>query len=414
MIHRALILALLVSALVFGQVTANFVTVTVSRYSNLQPDLVTIAVNVSAGPAVTLDQVLSALQGSGITLANFQNVNSVQQYSPTPQLTVVWTFSLPVSLSDLKSTAGQLSTLQTNIAKNNPGLTMSFSVEGTQVSPQLQQSQSCAAAGLVADATARAQKMAVAAGQPLGAIVAMSSASIATDPVTGVFSTPTYQPVCSLTAKFALGTSPPVPTDTLSIAASRTHSVQPDQVLVSVSVIAALAVPLADIVTELQGSGITAANFSYANGNGQPNTTQWTFSLPVPFTQLAATLSTLAQLQQSLGGTRGQPNLIFYLQGTQTSPELQASQSCSFPALVGDAQSQAQKLAAAAGVTLGPVAAVSEAGASQALAGSFTFTALQGDFSAVYPGNIIPSLSAVLAAPQPPPCALTVQFQLLH
>jgi len=407
MIHRALILALLSCALIFGQVTSNSVTVTVSRYSNLQPDQVLIAVNVSAGPAVTRDQILAALQGSGITLANFQNVNSVQQFSPTPQLTVVWTFSLPVALSDLKTTVGQFSTLQAGIVKNNPGLTMSFSVEGTQVSPQLPQSQSCAAADLVADAKTRAQKMAVAAGQPLGAIVAMSSASIATDPVTGVFSTPTYQPVCSLTAKFALGTSPPLPTDTLSIAASRTHSVQPDQVLVGVSVIAAVAVPLADIVTELQGSGITAANFSYANGNGQPNTTQWTFSLPVPFTQLAATLSSLAQLQQSLGGTRGQPNMTFFVQGAQISPDLQASQSCSFPALVGDAQSQAQKLAAAAGVTLGPVAAVSEAG--QALAGSFTEVLLNPTT-----GVPNPYVSPVLPAPQPPPCALTVQFQLLH
>lgn len=395
MIERVFILALFSCALVSGQVTSNSVTVNISRNANLQPDQIVLDIEVSAGPAATLDQVVAALQGSGVTQANFSGLSS------GPGQQVSWGFSLPVAFSNLKTTVAQLSALQTAIAKNNPGFLMSFSVRGTQVSQQLQQSVSCAAADLVSDARGRAQNMA-AAGQPLGGILAMSSASIATGPLSGPFATPTYQPVCSLSATFALGASQQP--GTLTIAASHTLSLQPDQAVIVVNVNAGQPVALADIVAELQGSGIAAANLS--NAFGPADGIQWTFQLPVPFAQLPAALSTLAQLQQTLGGPKGQPNLTYLVQGTQVSQALQASQSCSFPALVTDAQSQAQKLASAAGVTLGPVVSVSDAPVAIAAVLQGEFSEIQGTVSQWF--NVTP---LPYVAP-PPPCAVTVQFQL--
>ena len=161
---------------------------------------------------------------------------------------------------------------------------------------------------------------------------------------------------------------------------------------------------LADIVSELQLTGITAANLVSANGFGDGTTTIWSFSLPVPFARLGDTLASLAKAQQSIGGSRGQPDLDYSVQGVQISPELRAQQSCSFPALVTDAQAQAQKLASAAGTTLGPVVSVSEGAASVAEGSIYAVISLNpffrgGDFSSL---------------PAPQPCALTVQFKLLH
>src|SRR5260370_36418585 len=105
-----------------GQV-ANSVTVKGSRNPNPQPDQIVLAVAVDSGLDVSRDQVLAALQGSGITLANFQRVFTVQQYSTSSRTylsLLEWTFSLPTALSDLKSTAVMLSTGQANIAKNSP------------------------------------------------------------------------------------------------------------------------------------------------------------------------------------------------------------------------------------------------------------------------------------------------------
>jgi len=414
MLKAVLILTLLPCAFLLGQVNApgsqvppNSITVNVSRNANLQPDQILLGIVVNSGPAATLDQVLAALQGSGITQANFSGLSSSQQYSPKggPALQLAWGFSLPVAFTNLKSTVTMLSALQTAIARNNRGFTMSFAVQGTQVSPQSEQSVSCAAADLIADARARAQSMAAAASQSLGPLLAMSSASAATGPLSGIFATPTYLPVCSLTATFALGASPAP--GTITIAASRSMSVRPDQAVIVVNVSAGLTLTLTDIVAELEGSGITAANF--VGAYGQANSTQWNFSLPVSFAQLPTELSTLAQLQQTLGASigpsKGQPYLTYSVQGTQVSPGLQASQTCSLSGLVSDAQAQAVKLAQAAGVTLGPVVSVADSAAP---------VAIYGDFSILLSASLstIPVSAVASSSSAPPPCALTVQFQL--
>ncbi len=118
----------------------------------------------------TLDQIVGALAGLGITSANLSGINN----DAAPQLR--WAFTLAVPLSNLTATIGSLTKLEQTIAQNNSGLTLTFNVVGTQVSPQLQQSQSCSTSDLITDATAQAQKLAGAAGLAIGPILRLSSA----------------------------------------------------------------------------------------------------------------------------------------------------------------------------------------------------------------------------------------------
>lgn len=231
MLNRTVLFSFILSAsLAFGQLDSNSVTVTAIRSANLQPDQVVFSVAVDSGTSATLTDVLAAVQGIGITSANFSGVSTapalcyavvVDPGSPIPQTqTLHWLFALPVSLSKIKDTITSLSNLQQSLIQKNSALKLSFSVQGTQVSPQTLQSQNCAAADLIADARAQAQKLTDAAGMVLGGILAMSSSTAntttsmgATAPASlaGLLSVSAvlqpslyYAQNCSLTVKFAL------------------------------------------------------------------------------------------------------------------------------------------------------------------------------------------------------------------
>ncbi len=209
MIQRIAPVLFLCASIACAQLSSNSVTVTASRNSTLQPDQVVFRVIVETALDATRDDAVAAIQGSGITLANFTGVNTIQNYNAQGQQTqtrLQWTFSLPVAMSNMKSTIGVLSAVQKSNAQKNNGINISFGVAGTQVSAQAQQSQTCSQTDLLADARAQAQKLASAAGATLGSVLAMSSASVSTtDSTGGLFSSPYYAPVCSMTVKFALG-----------------------------------------------------------------------------------------------------------------------------------------------------------------------------------------------------------------
>jgi|ERR1035441_1266365 uncharacterized protein YggE len=182
MLKRTLILVFIMSAsLAFGQLDSNSITVTASQSENLQPDQVLFAVDVSTPLTASLDDVLAAVKGAGITSANFSGVYSSATaqsgtgtgngQSPAEQ----WAFGLAVPFAQMKATVTTLTSLQQSITQASSGFTLSFSVQGTQVSTSLLQSQTCNIAGLIVDATAQAQKLATAAGLNLGSILAMSS-----------------------------------------------------------------------------------------------------------------------------------------------------------------------------------------------------------------------------------------------
>lgn len=395
-----------------GPAVSNSVTVSVSRYTNPQPDQLVFGISVQSGLDVTMDQVLAALKAAGITGASLTGLGSTQQYSKgqATGLALNWNFSLAAPLSGTATVAVSLAAAQTALANGNPPLTMSFGPQGTQVSAQLQAAQSCAAADLIADARTKAQTLAAAAGQTLGGVLAISSASSATNiGASGVFTSPTYFPVCQATVKFALGTAAPSDSDALSIAASRSTTLAADQVVVGVYVNASPAITLDQVVSALEGLGITAANLSGAStgGTGAQSLTQWYFNLPVPFAQLKATLAALSQAEQNPGNAV--LTVGFAVQGTQVSQQLQAAQTCSYAALVADAQAVAQKLAVAAGIAVGPVIAVSDGTAP--VAAVFQ----SGDFSAIID---VPSpgvfLQTNVTNSVPSTCSLAVQFKVQH
>jgi hypothetical protein len=127
---------------------------------------------------------------------------------------------------------------------------LSFALTGTRVPGQ--QASNCNLADLVAQARAQAQQAASAAGLNAGAIVGLTSA----------ISTPT--PLgCSLTARYALGTmfGQPGP-NSITITATRTNNIQPDQILVGLTVTSGTAAGLDDIAGALTGAGISGASFT--------------------------------------------------------------------------------------------------------------------------------------------------------
>ncbi len=189
-------LPLLACSFAFGQVASNTITVSASQNANLQPDQAIFSVTVGSGLNTGLDDVVAALQGSGITAANFSGIFSFISPSQSfglGQPALQWTFSLPVPLANTKATVAILTTLQQSIAKMNNGLTLAFTIIGTQISQQLAQSQPCSLTSLIASATTQAQNLATAAGGiTLGPIIAMSGAT-SSCAITVRFSTTRYQ-----------------------------------------------------------------------------------------------------------------------------------------------------------------------------------------------------------------------------
>ncbi len=215
-------LPFLFCSLAFGQIGSDSITVSASDNTSLQPDQAVYGITVQSGVNTGLDDVLAALQGSGITIANFSGVTTLGQVilsalgsvPPTSPLTLAWTFSLPVPLSNTKTTVASLTTLEQNIAKQNNGMALSFSIVGTQVSQQLAQAQTCSLAGLIATATTEAQSLASAANVTVGRILALSSSTSTgvsnTGIINGVFGGVSFStvsaapPPCAITVKFAL------------------------------------------------------------------------------------------------------------------------------------------------------------------------------------------------------------------
>lgn len=210
--------------------------------------------------------------------------------------------------------------------------------------------------------------------------------------------------------------------DTLTVTASRTVKLQPDQIVVGVTVSAPSDAALDDVVSALSGTGIAAANLSSAYTSllqvlPQP-ATQWTFTLPVSFARFNGVLSALAKIQQTLRPNSSGMNLTYFVQSTQVSPELQAANPCAYTSLMGDAQRQAQNLAAAAGVKVGAVVALSDGFSGAPYPGAIVPANRNGDFSAIL-GGAIAIYDPLIGNPffvntAAPACSMTVQFKLLR
>jgi hypothetical protein len=191
--------------------------------------------------------------------------------------------------------------------------------------------------------------------------------------------------------------------DTLTISASRSPSIQSDQAVFTVTLDSPPAQGLDDVLTALQASGITSANLSdlYSLTDG---TLEWSFTLPVSFANVQTTAASLVSLQQTIAKSKSGMTLSFSIDGVQASSVLAQSQSCPFTDLVSDARVQAKRLADAAGLTVGPILTIDASSANGAAAPAFYSFQTLGFFLQY----------VIYSAPTPPACAIAVKFRLLR
>ena len=378
---RCVVVFLLIPTVpLLAQLANNTVTVTASQSSTAQPDEAVFSVTVASGLDKSLDDAVAAVSSLGITAANLvqissplpANSSSVPLPTNIPAPSLGWTFQLVVPFSKMKDTTAALASLQKSISQDNSGLSLSFLLWGTRVSGQ--QTSNCNLADLVSQARAQAQQTASAAGLNAGGIVGLTSATSTPAPM-----------VCSLTARYALGTmfGQPGP-NTLTITAIRTSNIQPDQVLLGLSVTSDTTAGLDDITGALTSAGITDAAFARvyttavdATSGGLPTRQAalvWSFTLPAPLAKLSATLTQVISAQHTISVKNSGVSLSFYVEGLQVSPQLQQSQPCSQAALLADAQARAKQVANAARVSAGPILSIATPGAVYARSTVFNLT----------------------------------------
>lgn len=405
---RCVIIGIL-PVLVYGQVTNNSVTVTASQSITAQPDQAIFSVVVSSGFDKNLSDIVGAVQSAGIAAANFTGLSIVQGVLlkgavPTnAQAAVQWNFQLLVPIAKMKDTTSVLAGLAQTIPQNSSGLSLAFTVVGTQVSSQ--QIASCSLPDLLTQARTQAQQLSSAAGLTVGAIQGITA------------STPG---ACFLTVRFALGATPaPGPLNSITVSASRPIPVQPDEVSLQVNVTSDAHSGLDDIATALQQAGIAGATFTGVNTNGiyDPSATSgqsqinWSFTLTTPLAKLKGTFTALLSAQQALAKASPAFGMAFFGGGTLVSPQLQQSLTCPEADLLNDARSAAQKLAAAAGVSAGSILSLSGGNVpTLSLVPGYRL----GDFSGGSGGAILGGVIANTAPNVQQSCSMTVGLVLVQ
>ena len=196
--------------------------------------------------------------------------------------------------------------------------------------------------------------------------------------------------------------------DTITIQAARPINLQtskPDQVVFTIAVNSPLTAGLDDVLAALQGSAITMANLSTLTNSGDDQAPlRWWFSLTIPIDKWKATVASLAALLRSLPKSGMQLSLV---QNSQSIAPNQA-QSCSPTDLVAGAQVQAQQVAAAAGLFVGPIIAISDASSGAwGTVGVPNFSAARVSLASILVGSWF-NTSAL------PNCVAEVKFKLLR
>jgi membrane-bound inhibitor of C-type lysozyme len=376
-------LLLLLPVVAFAQLTPNSVTVTASRDTVVPSDLIVYNVSLAAKPDVSFDDVLAAASGAGLTAANFRGVNL--QNSPAGPAS--WLFTLTAPLNDTKATVALLNALQQNLAKDKK-FTLSFQVGGTDVSAQALQAQKCSLADLMVEARTKAANLASASGATTGVIQMLTAST------TG----------CSLTVRFALGGLGQGAPGSIAITAQATPvNAAPTRLAIYLTVSADVVVALDNILQTVARLGVSAADLvsvsqpfvgrvcAVGNIAAPCNPVQWTFRFSAPLSKSKDTFTILAQVRDSshFGMT------IDYSVSADVAP----APECALPTLVSQARKRAQDVAAAAGVGLGALNAVSDGPAQTVL----TPAVRTGDFALGYAQFVTPVASG---------CSATAQFAI--
>ena len=152
--------------------------------------------------------------------------------------------------------------------------------------------------------------------------------------------------------------------NSITITATRTTNIQPDQVLIGLSVQSPTTAGLDDITSALTGAGISGEAFSGVSARNIDATTNpqavffgWSFTLTAPLAKLSATLSQLVSAQQTISAKNSGLTLTVAVVGSPVSP-----QPCKQADLLADAQAQAKQVASAAGVSSGPNLSIGSVG----------------------------------------------------
>jgi hypothetical protein len=177
----AALIAILAPA-AFAQLDSNTITVSASRAIYVQPDQIAIGVYVDTGLDARLDQVLAAVQPAGLSATNFSSVyptfsSGSGSISSGPPDGLEWAFTIYAPFASMKDTLKLLASVQQTVAKQTFGITLTFGLQGLQVSPQAQAAQACNTQDLMRDARAQALALANAAGFGIGPVVALSDGS---------------------------------------------------------------------------------------------------------------------------------------------------------------------------------------------------------------------------------------------
>src|SRR5579863_1161797 len=118
-IRRVAAAFVLAPVFLFGQLGSGTVTVTPSNNSNPQPDQALFSVTVNSRIGQSLDGVVTALAGTGISAANLSGVNFQSATPPSNTPPLGWQFQLIVPVAQIQNTTASLLALQKNIAQNN-------------------------------------------------------------------------------------------------------------------------------------------------------------------------------------------------------------------------------------------------------------------------------------------------------
>lgn len=213
--------------LAYGQ-TDNSVTVTATRTVNAQPDQASFTITVTTPMTASLDDVLAAVQGTGLTAANLVSVSTPSfgisvltpmQTPPAP--TLAWTFAITTPFSRIKDAYAALGGLPAAVRQKNQAFTAAFAFSGATASQAaLDDARLRLLPDLINDARAKAKQPTDAAGLGLGGIIGMTEigttfgSTPASTPAVIPIGTPSGLPSFLLAA---VSTPTPPPTIALSV-----------------------------------------------------------------------------------------------------------------------------------------------------------------------------------------------------
>lgn len=209
--------------------------------------------------------------------------------------------------------------------------------------------------------------------------------------------------------------------NSVTVTATRTLNVQPDQASFTVTVTTPTTASLNDVLAALPGTGIIAANLVSVGTSSivsvlPPTQTppapklNWLFSVTVPFSAMKNEFSALA----GLPGAVKQKNTDFaaslaFSGATASQAALDNARTQILPDLINDARTKAKQLTDAAGLGLGGITALAESGT--AWINTPQFIAVP---SAQTVSGFVSFLGALYTVPPPPTINLAVTFTLLR